>query len=373
MESKKRIVMAETSDIYHDGRVQKEANSLTENNYNVKVFGFRNNWRESTKFDFDICTFYIFPRRFRLLRNISITINIIIINLIIFFSKAEYYHAHNTMFLFSMYISSRLYSAKFIYDSHEVQWELNKIASNLEKMFIHKPDIIINVSDGRAKFQAQKYSIPLSKITVISNYPKLPKKKTINISLFEPSKLHFVFSGDYNLNNNPLDKFILALKEFPKIKFSLLAKDNGNDSLKLKKIIAELNLYRRIKFLPLVSPDELIEFLSQFDCAVNLLINPKNLISRSYHGSNKMYEYLAAGLPILCSDLPSFQHELEGEGAGICVDPCDVDSIKRGIEFFKNNPDKVIAMKKKALKLSNTKYNWDTQHVKLIHLYKNVV
>jgi len=59
--------------------------------------------------------------------------------------------------------------------------------------------------------------------------------------------------------------------------------------LELNKLISDLNMNERIEFLPLVSPNELIEFLSQYDCAVNLLINPDNLISRNYHGLNKIY------------------------------------------------------------------------------------
>lgn len=364
--------MAETSDIYHDGRVLKEAYSLTENNYNVKVYGFRNDWVVGEKLNFQLRTFYIFPRKFRILRNISIAINIAVINLLILLTRAQFYHAHNTMFLISMYISSRLYGGRFIYDCHEVQWELNKIASTLERIFIKKPDKIINVSDGRAKYQAQKYNIPLSKITVISNYPKLPENRTINMNFIEQTKISFIFSGDYDLKSNPLDNLLISLKEFPFIEFSLLSKDDGKNSLVLREKICELDLQNRVKFLPLVAPDELIEFLSKFDCAVNFLINPKNLISRNYHGLNKIYEYLAAGLPILCSNLPSFQEELQEEGVGICVNPLDISAIKKGIQLLISDPNKVREMKKKAINLSNSKYNWNTQYPKLIGLYKNM-
>ena len=41
----KNILMAESSDIYHDGRVQKEANTLSQNGYEVIVYGFRSKFR----------------------------------------------------------------------------------------------------------------------------------------------------------------------------------------------------------------------------------------------------------------------------------------------------------------------------------------
>ena len=49
---------------------------------------------------------------------------------------------------------------------------------------------------------------------------------------------------------------------------------------------------------------------------------------------NKVYEYLLAGLPILCSNMPSFIEEFENNNVGKSVNPYDIDSIKKGIKFF---------------------------------------
>ena len=63
------------------------------------------------------------------------------------------------MFLPSMFLANKIFSGKLIYDSHEVQWELNFISKILEFLFIKKADKVINVSKGRADAQISRYGL----------------------------------------------------------------------------------------------------------------------------------------------------------------------------------------------------------------------
>lgn len=369
MKKKPTVIMAERSDIYRDARVQKEATSLANNNYKVEVWGFRGTWKkEKVKYNFKLVTFPVVSRRFRILRNIHMALNIFIISLVILWKKAEYYHAHNTMFLLAMYIASKLHKGRFIYDSHEVQWERSRIEAFIEKVFIHKADKLINVSEGRAKIQSERYNLPGDKICVIANYP------VISNSCYEMKskycdELNCIFSGGFTLDNNRLDNLLLAINETPNINLDLLSFGYGKSRYELAELIESLDLTDRVRFLPLVTADKVIDTISSYDFAVNLLTNKKNLVALKYPAINKMYEYLAAGLPILTSKLPLFITEFEKKGVGISVDPEDIDSIKKGLEYFQINSDKIVSMKQKALELSKSKYNWKTQEKILLDLY----
>lgn len=372
MKEKPTVIMAERSDIYRDTRVQKEATSLANNNYKVEVWGFRSTWKkEKLNSNFKLVTFPVVSRSFRIIRNINMALNIFIICLVILWKKADYYHAHNTMFLLAMYLSSRIHKGKFIYDCHEIQWELSRLAGFLERIFIQRADKIVNVSEGRARVQSVRYHVPMKKITVICNYPVVSSKK------FKPqlncnNGLHCIFSGGFTLSNNRLDNFVMAIKEVPDIRFSLLSFGYGGSQYTLEKLINKLHLADRVQFLPLVPADKVIETISKYDFAVNLLTNHNDMVTYNFPAINKMYEYLAAGLPVLVSQLPSFIDEFEKEGVGIAVDPDNIDSIKEGLNFILENRDTTLSMKRKALELSRNRYNWETQEKKLLALYEDL-
>ena len=115
----------------------------------------------------------------------------------------------------------------------------------------------------------------------------------------------------------------------------------------------------------------MISVIEKFDIAVNLLTNPKNLISYKYHGINKVYEYLIAGLPILCSNMPSFITDFENNNIGKSVDPYDIESIKKGIQFFIHKKDELHKIKIRARNIAISDFNWKSQEKKLLQLYNN--
>jgi glycosyltransferase involved in cell wall biosynthesis len=100
------------------------------------------------------------------------------------------------------------------------------------------------------------------------------------------------------------------------------------------------------------------------------MTNPQNLISINHHSINKIYEAISAGLPILCSDLPSFEEEIVNNGIGYSVNPFSVDSIKKGIETIKKNNYRV--MREKAFAIAEKKFNWANEEIKLINLYNSL-
>jgi len=367
-----RVLMAERSDIYCDARVQKEAWSLANDGYDVSVLGLRSTWRpRNLDINYRLLTFPLVSRRFRLIRNVHLALLIALINMLIIFRRADFYHAHNTMFLFGMWISARLHRGILIYDSHEVQWELDRVSEELERKLIRKAAAIINVSQGRAEAQSERHNYPPERITVVANYPPLPKN-SIESTQMVPDKIRFIYSGGFNLTDNRLDNFVEALVDFPQMEFSLMSFGYGDSFERLSEKIRVLKLEASVGFLPLVNPDQVLGVIAKYDFAVNLLTNPNDWVSYKYPAINKIYEYLAAGLPILCSTLPAFEQELVATGVGVAVDASNVSSIKNGLRHILDNRDSIPAMKAKARQLAEEKYNWQSQERKLLNLYQQL-
>lgn len=87
----------------------------------------------------------------------------------------------------------------------------------------------------------------------------------------------------------------------------------------------------------------------------------------------KMFEYMASGIPVICSDIPLWKGIVEREQCGIAVDPFNNQEIVDAIE--KLMADNVLAseMGRNGRRAVVEKYNWSNEEAKLIALYENLL
>jgi hypothetical protein len=196
---------------------------------------------------------------------------------------------------------------------------------------------------------AARYGIPLERITVVSNYPVFDHGAAAPAPAAVDGPVRLVFSGGFNLENNRLDLLLGALRHVPGVDLSLMAFGYGDGEAVLRRLIAGYGLAERVRFLPLVKPHEVMGAIRGFDAAVNLLINPRDDIAIRFPSVNKMYEYLAAGLPILCSDIEGFQEEFVREGVAVAVNALDEASIADGLRSLAGNRTRLPKMKERAV------------------------
>jgi glycosyltransferase involved in cell wall biosynthesis len=238
-------------------------------------------------------------------------------------------------------------------------------------MYIHKADGLINVSPGRVKVCSERFGIPEDQFTIISNYPLVdPDDEPVAHPTGDP--IQMIFSGGYDLSSNRLDVLLEAMARVEGVDLNLMAFGYRDGHEVMCKLIEKYNLSSRVRFLPLVRPDEVMSNVAKYDLAVNLLTNPQDHVSIRYCSTNKMYEYLAAGMPVLCSDLDSFVEELGEPGAAFVVKAENVDDMERGLREIVASGDRLPAMGEIALRLARETYNWGTQEENLVELYESL-
>lgn len=86
----------------------------------------------------------------------------------------------------------------------------------------------------------------------------------------------------------------------------------------------------------------------------------------------KMFEYMAAGIPVIASDFPLWRNILSESNCGVCVDPLDVKAIAEAIDYFVVNREVAHAMGERGRLAVLKKYNWDAEFQKLLSLYRSV-
>jgi glycosyltransferase involved in cell wall biosynthesis len=84
----------------------------------------------------------------------------------------------------------------------------------------------------------------------------------------------------------------------------------------------------------------------------------------------KMFEYMAAGIPVIASRVPLWQGIVEGHDCGLCVDPYDPHAIAAAIDHLVLNPQIAMRMGANGRQAIAEQYNWTQEARKLIAFYE---
>ena len=83
----------------------------------------------------------------------------------------------------------------------------------------------------------------------------------------------------------------------------------------------------------------------------------------------KILEYMAAGIPVVCSDFPGLRTFVEEPGYGITVAPDDAVAIAKVLRRLYEAPALRASLGEAGRRAFETKYNWEAEEPKLLGLY----
>jgi len=85
-----------------------------------------------------------------------------------------------------------------------------------------------------------------------------------------------------------------------------------------------------------------------------------------------MFEYMAAGIPVVASNFELWRRIIEKEGCGLTVDPESPEAIADAIKYLLENPGEAEEMGKRGRASVLREYNWDEQAMRLVDLYESL-
>jgi glycosyltransferase involved in cell wall biosynthesis len=86
----------------------------------------------------------------------------------------------------------------------------------------------------------------------------------------------------------------------------------------------------------------------------------------------KMFEYMAAGIPVIASSFPLWREIVEGNKCGLCVNPLNSKEIGGAIQYIIEHPREAEEMGMNGIKAVEEKYNWLIEQKKLFGLYERL-
>ena len=124
----------------------------------------------------------------------------------------------------------------------------------------------------------------------------------------------------------------------------------------------------RIHVLPAVPPAELHDWVAAAD-VVAMPIQASTLNHR-LTTPNKLFEAMAAGVPVVASDLPGMASIVMETGCGVLCDPADPESIAAAIRSILDaSPDEREAYGTRGRRAADETYNWESQAALLFAEY----
>ncbi len=98
---------------------------------------------------------------------------------------------------------------------------------------------------------------------------------------------------------------------------------------------------------------------------VTLLPTPNHMESQPI----KLYEYMAAGLPVIASDFPYWQEIVHNAGCGVTVNPENSDAILEAVKAMLANVPGMAEMGRNGRKAVKDRFNWQAEERKLMDFY----
>ena len=126
----------------------------------------------------------------------------------------------------------------------------------------------------------------------------------------------------------------------------------------------------KVQFVGWMEHKEVVAKLSNYDAGIVCLHPLPNYITAL---PIKLFEYMAAGLPVIASNFPILREIVEGNKCGICVDPLNPEEIAKAIRYLIAFPEKRMKMGQNGKQAILEKYNWEKENDKLINLYNNLL
>ncbi len=120
--------------------------------------------------------------------------------------------------------------------------------------------------------------------------------------------------------------------------------------------------------LPAVTPAELVDWTASSDVMV-MAIQPTT-VNHRFTTPQKLFEAIAAGVPVVASDLPGMATIVRESGVGELCDPTSPASIAAGIRRIVGRPAaERAALRAHVLTVARERYNWEAQLSTLFGMY----
>jgi glycosyltransferase involved in cell wall biosynthesis len=371
----------------HDSRVEKEARTLTAAGYAVTVVAELDAALPASarRDGYDVVRVGRGPARAPIVRFREYERRLI---QALIATRPEILHAHDSNALGPVATVAARLRIPFVYDAHELWLGRPRRGRGrlyfalyrayyawLERRWLHRAAAWITVTPPIVRHLEHRYRI--GPVTLVPNYPELAELAVGGpISFSElvgpvrlPSSADVVLYLGGLMAGRGLEQLVTAVGRMPATAHLVLLGEGGSAGSLRRQAEAE-GVAARVHFLPPVAPDRVVSAAA----GASLGVSPYQPSSLNYRYSlpNKIFQCMAAGIPVVASDFPQVREVVEETGAGRCVDSTDPAAIGAAVSAILGDPVLRRAMGAAGRQAIESRFNWDVSAAALMAVYERV-
>ncbi|HVN58017.1 MAG TPA: glycosyltransferase family 4 protein [Bacteroidales bacterium] len=367
------VIFAVTNCICFDQRVMKMAKTVESLGAEVLIVGkYRGKCCENDTVPFRTKRFRMFFRRgFLFYKFFNIRLFFFLL-----FRKSDIIVSNDLDTLPASWLAAVSRSATLVYDSHEYftgvpelldRSFVRSVWQSIERFIFPRLKNIITVSDPIAELYLRQYGIKPVVIRNCSRKPSMPAIHRSELGIDENKLLLVMQGGGINIHKGA-EELLEAMKQLTGTTLMIIG--SGDVISDLEKMTSENMLDEKIIFLPLMPWDEMMRYTQTADAGLSLERDTN--INYRFSLPNKLFDYIAAGIPVIATDLPEISKVVAGNACGIILSSVSPGEIAESVNLLKNNRDLLEVLRQNS-KAAFADLNWEKESEKVKELYLNLL
>jgi len=369
-----RATIAVISDLSTDMRVQKQALLLTEMGFKVTLIG-RNTGASPSLFlsRIRIKRLRVLFRRgplMYILFNVSLFLRLLI-------RRSDLYVANDLDTLIPCFYVSRLFGKPLVYDAHEYftgQFGLTErkfkysVWKRAERRLVPKVRHMITVSNSIADLYRNEYGVdPAVIMNVAPSTDELIAYNRDNLRVGKDDLL-VIYQGSGINPGRGIMELVNAMTMLERVR--LIIAGSGDMIEEVKQAVSVKGLRSNVIFLPRMKWEEMMQFT--MICDAGLSLDPDNCINQRFSLPNKLFDYIAAGIPAIVSPLPEVSAVVRRYACGLILSHVTPYTIAGALERLRDDRKLLADLKENATEARKV-LNWENEKMKEQEFFRNVI
>lgn len=370
--------------IWYDPRVRRQITAYRQQNVELVCVGMRCNRYDKEKINQIPCPTdivcidesYEGKQKSIVCKLIREYLRIIGVRDAIIEQKPDIIHANDLNALIPAFWAKKKLNCKLVYDSHEI-WVENffskkqilaaKVYEIIENFLIKRIDLMVCVSHAAGEYFMKKYHIPMPMVitncalesdsVALTGIKKHDGFEVLNHGQFYEGRGYDIMAHACDL-----------LYKYPEVKLAIRGFGRMEDTL--REIVAQSRHKEQFLFYPGVLVQDMIPLAAKSH--VGIAITEPICLNFKLSVSNKLFEYAAAGLPVIMSDIPEHRYLNERYDFGLLLNENSPQALAEAIIKLYTDPDLYARLSQNSRHMSE-KVNWENEFAQLIDAEQNMI